>query len=398
MAARPTRSRVARATGIAAVVAGTAAGAAGATAGAAHRSTRMRRRLDAVDTLELGVRHPFEWTPDRVLSVVSDTGSRLHVEIDEPPGWEGAPTVVFSHGYCLSLRSWVLQRRALVDAGYRCVLWDQRGHGRSQPAPAATYSIDQLGLDLESVIAAAAPTGPLVLAGHSMGGMTMMALADQRPRLVDERVVAAAFVATSAGGVGPATFGVSAGLSRGLGRVAPRLLAGLAARPGLWRHVRVAARDVESLLVDRFSFASPVSEDTVRFAADLLLGTDLDVMGGFITTLEAHDRLPALAAYAGVDVLVLNGEGDRLTPPEHSLVLVQELPHSEHVVITDAGHLVMLEHPTLVSAQLMALIDRAADARAKAVVAARGRVSRRITDVGRRRRIDRVLDPSGATP
>ena len=63
--------------------------------------------------------------------MTTDDGAALHVEIDEPDGWQGGPTILFTHGYCLALGSWIHQRRAVVDAGYRCVTWDQRGHGRS---------------------------------------------------------------------------------------------------------------------------------------------------------------------------------------------------------------------------------------------------------------------------
>ncbi|CAM5486038.1 Alpha/beta hydrolase OS=Streptomyces alboniger OX=132473 GN=CP975_21200 PE=4 SV=1 [Streptomyces alboniger] len=58
-------------------------------------------------------------------------------------------------------------------------------------------SIEQLGADLKTVIDAAVPEGPIVLVGHSMGGMTVMALADEFPDLVRERVVAVALVGTS---------------------------------------------------------------------------------------------------------------------------------------------------------------------------------------------------------
>ena len=103
-------------------------------------------------------------------------------------------TVVFSHGYCLGQDSWHFQRAALRGV-VRTVYWDQRSHGRVRAgrgpgATGAPVTIDQLGRDLKAVLDAAAPEGPLVLVGHSMGGMTMMALADQFPELIRDRVVA----------------------------------------------------------------------------------------------------------------------------------------------------------------------------------------------------------------
>ena len=74
------------------------------------------------------------------------------------------------------------------------VLYDQRSHGRSERAPRESCTIEQLGHDLDAVIRALAPEGPLVLVGHSMGGMTIMALAEQNPELFTERVVGVALV------------------------------------------------------------------------------------------------------------------------------------------------------------------------------------------------------------
>lgn len=373
----PSRRVTAATIGLAAV-----AGAATATGALARRATVNRRRLDGIERIEVGADRPFEWAADRELTVRSDDGVLLHVEIDEPPGFEGGPTVVFSHGYCLALGSWIHQRRAVVAAGYRSVSWDQRGHGRSGFGKPTHATIEQLGADLGAVIAAAVPDGPLVLVGHSMGGMTMMALADLQPELVKDRVAAVVFVATSAGGDGIVSLGFGRWLGAGVLRVGPGLLANIAARQNIWRAARSVGRDVESYLVEHFSFASPVSQETVRYAADMLLGTDLNVVGSFLPTFEAHDKRAALAAFAGCEALVLNGEGDVLTPPDHSTAIVDALPGAEHVVITDAGHLVMLEHPALVDAQLLAAIARVVHPAQPP--ATRRRLTRHVTDVGRR--------------
>lgn len=361
------------------------AAAVSAVGAGARRATLQRQRLDGIDAAEVGAARPFEWYADQELLVLADDGAPLHVEIDEPPGFEGGPTVIFSHGYCLALGSWIHQRRAVVQAGYRCVTWDQRGHGRSGVGSDDGFTIDQIGADLAAVIAATAAEGPLVLIGHSMGGMTLMALADADPELVASRVSAAAFVATSAGGGGVISLGFGRMLGATVLRIGPGVLANLAARQHFWKAARTVGRDVESYLVERFSFASPVSQETVRFAADMLLGTDLKVVGAFLPALDSHDKVEALAAFAGTQVLVLNGEGDVLTPPGHSVAIVDALPASEHVVITDAGHLVMLEHPALVDAQILALIERAA-VPVPAAPAARGRL-RQVTDVARRKAV-----------
>jgi len=114
---------------------------------------------------------------------------------------------VFVHGYALNLDCWHFQRASLrVD--HRLVLYDQRSHGRSGRSRAEHCTIDQLGRDLKAVIDAAAPEGPLVLVGHSMGGMTIMEFADQYPALMRDRVAAVAFVGTSSGKLGEVSFGL----------------------------------------------------------------------------------------------------------------------------------------------------------------------------------------------
>src|SRR3954465_7808483 len=130
--------------------------------------------------------------------VTTDDGIPLHVEGD---GAADAPlTVVFSHGFTARLAEWELQRAALRDRA-RLVLWDQRGHGRSGWTKLTDATIDRTGRDLGEVLDAVAPTGPVVLAGHSMGGMSIMALARQRPELFGPRVVGVFLLATSAGGL-----------------------------------------------------------------------------------------------------------------------------------------------------------------------------------------------------
>lgn len=290
--------------------------------------------------------------------VTTDDGVALHVEVDEPdrPDPDGL-TVVLSHGYALNLDSWHFQRQSLRGR-YRMVLWDQRGHGRSQRGPRGSATIDQVGRDLEAVIEAVAPTGPLVLVGHSMGGMTVMSLAAHEKQMFQDRVVGVALVSTSAGGLAENDFGmVVAGPA--FRRVAPTALALLARVPGIVERGRRIGGDLEQVLVRRYSYASDVSEELVDFTARMIAATRIEVINDFFPEFTAHDKVEALEALAGIETLVVVGDDDLLTPSDHSDTIVQRLPHSEHVVVKDAGHLVMLEHPEVVTPHLIALLERA---------------------------------------
>ena len=124
-----------------------------------------------------------------------------------------------------------------------------------------------------------------------------------------------------------------------------------------------AGRDVEEFFVDRYSFASPVPLSIVRLTADMIFGTRMEVIPQFMVTFDSHDKREALEQFNGVETLVLDGMQDLLTPPAHSEEIVRLIPGAEHVLVNDAGHIIMLEHPDTVSQQLLALVERGLRAR-----------------------------------
>ncbi|AUG77729.1 hypothetical protein CFP65_2918 [Kitasatospora sp. MMS16-BH015] len=279
-------------------------------------------------------------------------------------------TVVFCHGYCLSQDSWHFQRAALRE-GMRLVFWDQRSHGRSERSRSylagEPASIDQLGGDLKAVIDAVAPEGPLVLVGHSMGGMTVMALADQHPELFRPiasggRVAGVALIGTLAGDWNTVTLGLPAAGAKLLRRVAPGVVRMLGRQVELVEVGKRLGSDVLGLFYRRFSFGSKdVDPGVAHFAEELLDATPIDVVAEFYPAFGAHEKTAALAALTGVPTLVLAGTKDLLTPPEHSEAIARALPGAELVLVPDAGHLVMLERPEVVDEHLVALLRRAVE-------------------------------------
>ncbi|MHA6760562.1 alpha/beta fold hydrolase [Streptacidiphilus sp. PAMC 29251] len=273
-------------------------------------------------------------------------------------------TVVFCHGYCLNQDSWHFQRAAFRE-GLRLVFWDQRSHGRSERSrshlagqPAA---IDQLGGDLKAVIDAVAPTGPLVLIGHSMGGMTVMALAEQHPELFADRVAAVALISTTSGGWSGVTLGLPGYGAKVLHRLAPGVLKALGRQRDLVERSRRLGSDLTSVLYRKFSFGTEDVDPAVeRFAQRMLEATPIDVVAEFFPAFDLHEKKAALAAFRGIPTLVLAGTRDLLTPAAHSEAIAAELPDAELVIVQDAGHLVLLERPDLVNTQLALLLEQAA--------------------------------------
>ncbi|HET9518918.1 MAG TPA: alpha/beta fold hydrolase, partial [Actinoplanes sp.] len=104
-------------------------------------------------------------------------GVRLYAESSGP--LDAPVTVVLLHGWCLDLRTWHHQVSALQQENVRLITYDARGHGRSSSTVLGSATLGQLGDDLAEVLRRLAPEGPVVLAGHSMGGMTIMEYAHQ---------------------------------------------------------------------------------------------------------------------------------------------------------------------------------------------------------------------------
>jgi pimeloyl-ACP methyl ester carboxylesterase len=93
-------------------------------------------------------------------------GSRLHTEIYGPPS---KPTLVFTHGWSLDSTAWYYAKQEL-SRRFRVVVWDLAGLGRSRGPRTGNYSLDKMADDLATVVQQCSP-GPVVLVGHSIGGM-----------------------------------------------------------------------------------------------------------------------------------------------------------------------------------------------------------------------------------
>jgi len=302
---------------------------------------------------------PFFALPaDRTRRVVASDGVPLHVEEVGPAGAE--LTVVFLHGYSQEMAGWHYQRKALAeDNPGRLVFYDQRSHGRSGRGAVAGATIEQLGRDLGTVLDAVAPRGPVVLVGHSMGGMTMMSLAQERPELFGSRVVGAALVATSPGRLAELTFGLPSGLRHVTRAVLPVLTRGIQRRPAPFERGRRLGSDLAFLVARRTAFGDPgTSPALVQLVEQMAANTPLDVMAEFYDTLSTHDKLEALAVLRQVETLVLVGSEDVVTPPDHSRAMSELLPDATLVVVEGAGHMVQLERPDLVTAELRSLVGR----------------------------------------
>jgi pimeloyl-ACP methyl ester carboxylesterase len=341
-------------------VAGAVVGA--ATAGLTVAGVVQSRRRTAAGRADPYVDEPLGLLePDHNRTIAADDGVPLSVEeVDPADGGKPDVTVVLVHGLALSRRCWHFQRRdlaRLTSPRVRQVLYDQRGHGRSGRPSDESCTIEQLGRDLDCVLRSVAPDGLLVLVGHSMGGMAIMALAEQRPELFADRVCGVALIATSAGEVG------RKGLPRPiLSRHNPltRTVGEVASwQPEIVDWIRTAGGGLTRQGVRRLAFGNrAVPASLIDFMVEMLAVTPVPVLTDFVPTLGTHDRYAALAGLRHCETLVIAGDRDRITPYQHSERMAVELPDAVLLRVFGAGHMVMLEEPELVTEELIGFVRR----------------------------------------
>ncbi len=282
----------------------------------------------------------------RERTVVSGDGTELHVQVH---GREDAPTIVLAHGWTCAIRFWTRQIHDLSQ-DFRVVAYDQRGHGRSGRA-AGDYRIERFGHDLAAVLEQCVPDGErAVVAGHSLGGMSIVSFAGLHAGEVHERIAGAALVNTGMGDLIQKALIVP--VKTPLARVEQIVgAAALSAPLPLPKGTTPLAHRVV-----RYVALSPQATPAqVAFCEDMVIDCRPDVrgaVGGALTRLDLHSAVERLT----VPTVVIAGRSDRLTPPEHAERLAAELPDLHALVMLDGGHMGPIERADEVTATLRDLV------------------------------------------
>lgn len=278
--------------------------------------------------------------------VIAQDGTALAVRDYQPLSGRTEHTVVLLHGFCLSQISWSIPIRLLRHSHphVRIISFDYRGHGRSAAAPLRTYSIEQLADDLAQVLIALGATGPVTLAGHSMGGMaaiTYLTLPLLRRPITPVGLV---LVATAAGRL------AQRGIGRLLGLPAVGMLGTVVdhtphrgADHTVRTFIRPACRTFSRLAglgsAERAAFANT--------AADAMQHTPLGTAVGFLPSLQTYDRYDTLPGISARTVVV-SGGADAITPVAHAHDLVAGIPGAVHLHAGTGGHMLLHDAPRLV--------------------------------------------------
>ena len=315
--------------------AGTAA-AVGAAAYAAEKLAvgRLRARPDPEGGEALGTLPPEDLGPVR-----SFDGTEIAVRAAGP---RDGPALVFAHGISLDMTTWYYQWRAFSDR-YRCVLFDHRAHGRSGKPPSGDYSLLAMGRDVKHVLDAAVPEGPAVLIGHSMGGMSLVALAREHPEEFGGRVAGVVLTDTAVSDLLTellGSLGVRAGAA--LRRVGARFADRLDSAERIMRGVRRYGADLSFLVAWMTNFGPGASPSQVEYVTRLAQDAPVEVWIHTLQDILSIDLREALE-HVAVPTLVIVGDRDLVTPKTTAQALRAALPDARAVAVAGAGHVSMME-------------------------------------------------------
>ncbi|MGZ4509627.1 MAG: alpha/beta fold hydrolase [Blastococcus sp.] len=293
-------------------------------------------------------------------AVPTSDGAVLHATVD---GRDDAPvTLVLAHGWTLAQGAWddvadLLTPR--VAAGeLRVIRYDQPGHGRSTWSE-GEVSIDRLGTALGELLDRLVPSGAAVLGGHSMGGMTIMALAAARPELFGDRVRGVALVSTSAGDLNPEPRTRTEKLRQRLTPGALNVALASARVVERLRRMLPPAHPRHQKMVRDLLYGADATDAMVLSGAEIMHATTVRAFTAFLPALGEHDKRSELKALAAVPVEILVGDSDKLTPKRHSHQMAEALPHAALHVVDRTGHMLPQERPRLVADAIERLIHAA---------------------------------------
>jgi len=229
------------------------------------------------------------------------------------------PAVLLVQGVGVHADGWTPQTDTLAER-FRCITFDNRGMGRSQPH-AGPLTVEQMADDALAILDAE-NVETVHVVGHSLGGLVALRLA----LAARARVRSLALLCTFANGRAAAPLTLRMMWLGMRTRIGTRRMR----RRGFLRLVMPAA--------------SLVGADTDALAARLapLFGHDLGdqppIVSAQLSAMRKFNAVPRLGELVGLPTLVLSGAHDPISPPRVSAALAAGITGTRHVAFEDASH------------------------------------------------------------
>ena len=286
-------------------------------------------------------------------TVVDSDGLNIHTYM-VGPSENAEATVVFIHGFTLAAEVYYMQVDYLQTfyPNIKSVLIDARGHGATGQVRPELCTIAGTANDVLAAIHEHAPTGPLILVGHSLGGLTALNLVKRADQALRQRIVGMVLVATS----------IESLSTQGL----PQVLASPLA-DNVKNAVEAAPNDAQKFRQYATTFLAPTlatavfqrdtNDEVIDFHAAMIHETPLDTFVGFFDDLQEHDELDAAPALEGLDGYVLAGELDDVTPISQADRICEVWPEARLQIAEGAGHMLPLEAPGILNNAIGNILD-----------------------------------------
>ncbi len=263
------------------------------------------------------------------------------------------------HGFTLSSRAWYFQVEHLrQEEGLRILVPDLRGHGGSTTGQ--ELSVDATARDLCSIIRECAPRGRLVLAGHSLGVMTILAALRSMPSEDRERIAGIALVNGAIN-----TF-ASAGITSVLKSLPVKAMRWTGKQvPDRYRRLKRATDALVAPIIAMFVYHGALEQgesndyDIVGYHTQEIIDTSMGTILGFLDDLVNHDETAAAPYLHGFPGVVMVGVDDNVTPASQTRAIAQVWGAAGRAECPNAGHMLPVECPEKVNRELRRLVKAA---------------------------------------
>ena len=276
-------------------------------------------------------------------------GVALHVEEQGPAG---APVVILTHGWGLDSTIWFYARRDLSER-YRVIVWDLPGLGQSR-ARRSKISLEAYASDLRAIIAAVGGR-PVILVGHSIGGMIIQTLARDHPDAFDREVAGVVQLKTTY--TNPLRTMVLSGLAQALRRpvLEPIMRLIIWLQPLVWLAAWQSYLSGSAHMANRLGFGRFVTRSQLEHNTLLTTRNPPGVQARGNLAMFRWDATGALAKRA-VPLLVLAGDRDIVTKAEAGAVIAAAGSCSRLEIIEGVNHMGFLERHLIYNAEIEAFV------------------------------------------